>query len=62
MMDGHVRKAVESLDGLDNINLKGFLRRMIARIFDEQPVEGWCGEFIKRSEAERRAIAASNRA
>ena len=62
LQDGYVRRAVDALEGLDNANLKGFLRRIVAKIFDEQPIQGWCREFIERSEAERKAIAAANRA
>ena len=47
--------AVRSLRTLENPNLKGLLRRVIGKIFNDLEIKGWCKEF----EAQRRGLPAA---
>ncbi len=52
-------EAVRALADLENPNLKGLLRRVIGKIFDETEIKGWCSE-VQASElhqVRRQAIA-----
>ena len=37
--------AVRALVELDNENLKGLLRRVLGKIFNELEIKGWCREY-----------------
>jgi geranylgeranyl diphosphate synthase type II len=52
LYEGYKEEAVRSLAYLENPSLKGLLRRVVAKIFNDLQVKGWCSEF------ERRALAA----
>jgi geranylgeranyl pyrophosphate synthase len=46
-------EAVRSLRELENASLKGLLRRVVGKIFNETIVKGWCSETQSLSELEK---------
>jgi geranylgeranyl pyrophosphate synthase len=44
LFDSFREQAVRSLRTLDNANLKGLLRRVIGKVFNEIEIKGWCKE------------------
>lgn len=44
LLEGYKEQAVRALDGLADPTLKGLLRRIVARIFNELSFEGYCRE------------------
>ena len=57
LLDGYKEEAVRALAELDNPSLKGLLRRVVGKIFNELEVKGWCSEFEARDAADREAGA-----
>jgi geranylgeranyl diphosphate synthase, type II len=53
LLEAYKEEAVRSLADLDNQSLKGLLRRVIGRIFNDIEVKGWCSEFEARNAAGR---------
>jgi geranylgeranyl pyrophosphate synthase len=51
LLEGYKEEAVRALTGLDNPSLKGLLRRVVGKIFNELEVKGWCSEFEARDAA-----------
>ena len=45
--------AIRSLTDLENSNLKGLLRRVIGKIFNDTVVKGWCSEVQQVSELDK---------
>ena len=45
LMESFKQRAIRSLADLDSAGLKALLRRVIARIFDEAEVMGWCNDY-----------------
>jgi geranylgeranyl pyrophosphate synthase len=45
LLETYKEQAIRSLRGLENPNLKGLLRRVIGRIFNDTELKGWCKEF-----------------
>ena len=52
-------EAIRSLRGLDNANVKGLLRRVVGKIFDELVIEGWCSEHETRNAAGGEVVTAA---
>jgi geranylgeranyl diphosphate synthase, type II len=48
LLETYKELATRSLRPLANPNLKGLLRRVIGRIFNETEIQGWCKEFEKQ--------------
>ncbi|MCX7006729.1 MAG: polyprenyl synthetase family protein [Kiritimatiellaeota bacterium] len=44
----HKEAAIRALRDLGNANLKGLLRRVIGKIFNDVEIKGWCHEFETR--------------
>ena len=42
LLESYKAEAIRALDPLDNASLKGLLRRVIGRIFDDVELKGWC--------------------
>jgi geranylgeranyl pyrophosphate synthase len=57
LLETYKQEAIRSLRDLENPNLKGLLRRVIGKIFDEPEIKGWCKEF-EALNADKRAAAA----
>lgn len=45
LMETYKDAAVRSLADLENANLKGLLRRVMGKIFNDLEIKGWCREF-----------------
>ncbi|MBL9151252.1 MAG: polyprenyl synthetase family protein [Verrucomicrobiales bacterium] len=45
LLETYKDAAVRSLAELDNANLKGLLRRVMGKIFNDLEIKGWCREF-----------------
>jgi geranylgeranyl pyrophosphate synthase len=45
LLEAYKREAIRALQQLDNASLKGLLRRVIGKIFNEPEIRGWCKEF-----------------
>ena len=59
LLESFKEQAVRSLQEVDLPNLKGLLRRVIAKIFNELEIKGWCSDFEERNiTPEARAAAA----
>ena len=57
LLDGYKEEAVRAIIDVENPSLKGLLRRVIGKIFNELEVKGWCSEFAARDAAGRAARA-----
>jgi geranylgeranyl diphosphate synthase type II len=55
LLEAYKEEAVRALDGLDDATLKGLLRRMVARIFNELSFDGYCREQEMRAKAREQA-------
>ena len=42
-------EAIRTLRDLENANLKGLLRRVIGKIFNDTEIKGWCKEFEQKN-------------
>lgn len=49
LYEAYKEQAVQSLWDLENPNLKGLLRRVIGKIFNQTEIKGWCHEFEARN-------------
>lgn len=49
LLERYKEQAIRSLQDLDNANLKGLLRRITGRMFNELKIEGWCREQEMRN-------------
>jgi geranylgeranyl diphosphate synthase, type II len=49
LLETYKEEAVRSLRELENPNLKGLLRRVIGKIFNDTEIKGWCKEFEERN-------------
>lgn len=45
LLENYKEEAIRSLRDLENPNLKGLLRRVIGKIFNDTEIKGWCKEF-----------------
>lgn len=45
LLETYKEAAVRSLAGLENQNLKGLLRRVMGKMFNDLEIKGWCREF-----------------
>jgi geranylgeranyl pyrophosphate synthase len=56
LYESYKEEAIRSLTHLENPSLKGLLRRVVTKIFNDLEVKGWCKEFeAKNAEAARAA-------
>src|SRR5439155_17907521 len=44
LLDAYKQEAIRSLADVDNPSLKGLLRRIVGKIFNELEIKGWCSE------------------
>lgn len=49
LLETYKETAIRSLAEIDNANLKGLLRRVIGKMFNELEIKGWCREFEVRN-------------
>ncbi|MEM6795097.1 MAG: polyprenyl synthetase, partial [Acidobacteriota bacterium] len=45
LLTAYQDEATRSLRLLGNANVKGLLRRVLGKIFNDLQIEGWCSEF-----------------
>jgi geranylgeranyl pyrophosphate synthase len=58
LLESYKEQAIRSLQGVENANLKGLLRRVIGKIFNDLEIKGWCREFeVKNAAAEAKGEA-----
>jgi hypothetical protein len=57
LLETYKEEAIRSLRDVENANLKGLLRRVIGKIFNDTEIKGWCKEFEEKNAAERLALA-----
>jgi geranylgeranyl pyrophosphate synthase len=55
LLEAYKEEAIRSLRDLESANLKGLLRRVIGKIFNDTEIKGWCNEFETRNAAGREA-------
>ena len=49
LLEAYKEEATGALRRLTNANLKGLLRRVVGKIFNDLQIEGWCREFEARN-------------
>ena len=59
LLETYKEEAIRSLRDLDNANLKGLLRRVIGKIFNDVEIKGWCKEQEQRNSQLREAALAN---
>jgi geranylgeranyl pyrophosphate synthase len=62
LMESHKQAAIQALQDLENPNLKGLLRRIIGKIFNELEIKGWCNEIQHEKINETRRQEAAHEA
>jgi geranylgeranyl pyrophosphate synthase len=53
LLETYKEEAIRSLRDVDNPNLKGLLRRVIGKIFNDTEIKGWCKEFETKNATNR---------
>ena len=46
---------------VENANLKGLLRRIIGKIFNDTEIKGWCKEFEAKNALERASLSVAEK-
>jgi len=49
LLERYKEEAIRSLRDLENPSLKGLLRRVLAKIFNDTEIKGWCKEFEEKN-------------
>lgn len=57
LLETYKEEAIRSLREVENPNLKGLLRRVIGKIFNDTEIKGWCTEFEQKNAANRAVTA-----
>jgi geranylgeranyl pyrophosphate synthase len=55
LLDAYKEEAIRSLADVENPSLKGLLRRIVGKIFNELEIKGWCSERQTGGAADRAA-------
>ena len=58
LLETYKEEAIRSLRDLENPNLKGLLRRVLGKIFNDTEIKGWCKEFENKNLAEAEPVNA----
>jgi geranylgeranyl pyrophosphate synthase len=53
LLETYKEDAIRSLRDLESASLKGLLRRVIGKIFNDAEIKGWCKEFEQKNEVAR---------
>ncbi|MDQ3624193.1 MAG: polyprenyl synthetase family protein [Verrucomicrobiota bacterium] len=59
LLERYKEEAIRTLQEVENPNLKGLLRRVIGKIFNDTEIKGWCKEFEERNAAIGKDLAAT---
>lgn len=58
LLETYKETAIRALQDVENQNLKGLLRRVVGKIFNDLEIKGWCREFeVKNGTAENKEAA-----
>jgi geranylgeranyl diphosphate synthase type II len=57
LLESYKEEAIRSLRDVENANLKGLLRRVIGKIFNDTEIKGWCKEFEEKNGVNRSAAS-----
>ena len=57
LLQGYKEQAIRALADIEQPSLKGLLRRVVGKIFNDLEVKGWCSEFEARNAAGRQTRA-----
>jgi geranylgeranyl pyrophosphate synthase len=49
LLERYKEEAIRSLRDVENANLKGLLRRVLGKIFNDTEIKGWCKEFEEKN-------------
>jgi geranylgeranyl pyrophosphate synthase len=60
LYETYKEEAIRSLRELENPNLKGLLRRVLGKIFNDAEIKGWCKEFEQKNGVTRAELFASS--
>lgn len=60
LYEGYKEEAIKTLTYLENASLKGLLRRVMSKIFNDLQVKGWCKEFEAKNGVERAEVVAAH--
>jgi geranylgeranyl diphosphate synthase type II len=52
LLESYKEEAIRTLRDVDSPNLKGLLRRVIGKIFNDTEIKGWCKEFENKNLAQ----------
>ena len=58
LLETYKEEGIRSLRDLENASLKGLLRRVIGKIFNDTEIKGWCKEFEQKNAA-RQSVASA---
>lgn len=53
LLETYKEEGIRSLRDLENASLKGLLRRVIGKIFNDTEIKGWCKEFEQKNAGRR---------
>ncbi len=53
LLETYKEEGIRCLADLENMNLKGLLRRVLGKIFNDTEIKGWCKEFEEKNAADR---------
>ena len=58
MLETYKEQAIRALQNVENSNLKGLLRRVLGKIFNDLEIKGWCREYeVKNGVREDESVA-----
>ncbi|MEM7356556.1 MAG: polyprenyl synthetase, partial [Acidobacteriota bacterium] len=57
LLEAYKEEAIRSLRAVESPNVKGLLRRLVGKIFEELEIKGWCREQQARNAPSRQAVA-----
>ena len=52
LLESYKEEAIRALRDVENANLKGLLRRVLGKIFNDTEIKGWCKEFEEKNLAQ----------
>jgi geranylgeranyl pyrophosphate synthase len=53
LLERYKEEAIRGLGDLENASLKGLLRRVLGKIFNDAEIKGWCKEFEPQNQSQR---------
>ena len=51
LCESYKQQAIDALSHIDNMSVKGLLRRVVGKIFNDVEIKGWCSEFTSTDAA-----------